>query len=88
MRGDEEAEARGARGYVKKKAAEREAIQKQIAELSEKRDEYIKEQQKKNPSQGRQGVRRRRARRPARAGQRRRGSRFRSKHRSSARLAA
>jgi von Willebrand factor type A domain len=36
--------------YVKKKAAERETIQKEIAALSEKRSEYLKEQQKKNPS--------------------------------------
>jgi hypothetical protein len=36
--------------HVKKKAAEREGIQKEIAELSQKRAEYIKEQQKKNPS--------------------------------------
>jgi len=36
--------------YVKKKAAEREAIQKSITELSQKRVEYIQEQQKKNPS--------------------------------------
>ena len=37
--------------YVKKKAAEREAIQKDITALSEKRMVYIQEQQKKNPSQ-------------------------------------
>ena len=36
--------------HVKKKAADREAIQKEIVELSQKRAEYIKEQQKKDPS--------------------------------------
>jgi hypothetical protein len=36
--------------HVKKKLAEREAMQKQIAELSVKRQEYIKEEMKKNPN--------------------------------------
>lgn len=36
--------------HVKKKAAEREAIQKQITELSAKRQAYIEEQRKKAPS--------------------------------------
>ena len=36
--------------HVKKKAAERAGIQKKIAELSAKRDVYVKEQLKKNPS--------------------------------------
>ncbi|HMC63494.1 MAG TPA: vWA domain-containing protein [Gemmataceae bacterium] len=36
--------------YVKKKAAEREDIKKKIAELSKKREAYVKEQMKKNPS--------------------------------------
>jgi hypothetical protein len=36
--------------YVKKKAAERETIQKDIAALSAKRGEWLKEYQKKNPS--------------------------------------
>jgi pantothenate synthetase len=38
--------------YVKKKAAERLAIQKEIQELAKKRDEYIREQNKKNPTKG------------------------------------
>jgi hypothetical protein len=36
--------------HVKKMAAEREAIQKQIVELSSKRQAYVNEQMKKNPS--------------------------------------
>jgi hypothetical protein len=36
--------------HVKKKAAERETIQKDIAALSAKRGEWLKEQQKKNPT--------------------------------------
>ena len=36
--------------YIKKKAAEREALQKKIAALSAKRQQYINEQMKKNPS--------------------------------------
>jgi len=36
--------------YLKEKIAEREAIQKEIQELSKQRDEYIKEQQRKNPT--------------------------------------
>lgn len=36
--------------HIKKKLAEREAMQKQIAELSEKRQSYIKEEQRKTPS--------------------------------------
>jgi hypothetical protein len=37
--------------HVKKKAAERDAIRDEIAKLSQKRSEYLAEQQKKNPSQ-------------------------------------
>ena len=36
--------------HVKEMLARRHAIQKQIAELSVKREAFIKEQQKKNPS--------------------------------------
>ncbi len=36
--------------YIKKKMAEREAIQKKINELAAKRQQYINEQMKKNPS--------------------------------------
>ena len=36
--------------YVKKKTAEREALQKKIGELATKRQQYINEQIKKNPS--------------------------------------
>lgn len=36
--------------YVKKKAAEREEMQKKIADLSKEREKYIKEEMKKNPS--------------------------------------
>ncbi len=36
--------------YVKKKAEEREGINKKIAAVSAKRDEFVREQQKKNPS--------------------------------------
>ena len=36
--------------YVKEKLAQREAMQKQIAELNGKRQAYIAEQMKKNPS--------------------------------------
>lgn len=38
--------------YVKKMAEKRDAIQKQIVELSKKRDAYIAEETKKNPSKG------------------------------------
>lgn len=38
--------------FVKKKAAEREALQKQVQELSVKRDAFIAAERKKNPSQG------------------------------------
>lgn len=37
--------------HVKKKAAEREALRKKIGELAAKRQQYINEQTKKNPSQ-------------------------------------
>jgi hypothetical protein len=37
---------------VKKLTAEREAITKQIAELSARREAFIKEEMKKNPSKG------------------------------------
>lgn len=37
--------------FVKDKLAEREALQKQIAELGKKRNEYIAEEMRKNPSQ-------------------------------------
>ncbi len=36
--------------FLKKKTAEREAIQKQILSLNAKRDQYIREQSKKNPN--------------------------------------
>jgi hypothetical protein len=36
--------------HVKKMAAERESLQKQIAELTQKREGFVKEQMKKNPS--------------------------------------
>jgi hypothetical protein len=36
--------------YIKKKAEERAALQKHIADVSKKRDEFVREQQKKNPS--------------------------------------
>jgi hypothetical protein len=36
--------------HVKKMAAEREALQKKIAELTQQREGYVKEQMKKNPS--------------------------------------
>ena len=36
--------------HVKKMLAEREALQKQIATLSARRAEYVREQQQKNPS--------------------------------------
>jgi hypothetical protein len=36
--------------HVKQKAAEREALQKQVADLSAKRADYIRQEQKKNPS--------------------------------------
>jgi hypothetical protein len=38
--------------YLKKKLEEREAMQKQIAELNAKRQTYIAEEMKKNPSKG------------------------------------
>ncbi len=38
--------------YVKKKQTEREAIQKEIVELSKKRDEYVREEMKKNAKAG------------------------------------
>jgi hypothetical protein len=37
-------------GYVKKKANERAAMQKQIADASMKRDAFVRDYQKKNPS--------------------------------------
>jgi len=38
--------------HVKKKLAEREAIQKEITELSKKRTEYIRQEAKKNEKLG------------------------------------
>jgi hypothetical protein len=38
--------------YVKKKQEERESIQKEITELSKKRDEYIRDENKKNAKEG------------------------------------